>query len=173
MLTLVLGGTRSGKSRYAEQCASASKKSVIYVATATADDEEMCQRIERHRNYRPAHWHTVEEPVCLADTIHQYLDEGHFILVECLTLWLNNILFDSQGQLQESVFKKQSDALIKMLTTIPGNIALVSNEVGLGVVAMDKNTRRFVDEAGFLHQKIAKLSDRVVFLTAGIPRIIK
>lgn len=173
MLTLVLGGTRSGKSRYAEQCASASKKSVIYVATATADDEEMCQRIERHRNCRPAHWHTVEEPVCLADTIHRYLDESHFILVECLTLWLSNILFDNQGQLQESVFKKQSEALIKILATVSGDIVFVSNEVGLGVVAMDKNTRRFVDEAGFLHQQIAKLSDRVVFLTAGIPHILK
>jgi len=173
LLTLVLGGARSGKSGYAEQCARDSKKQVVYIATAAVKDEEMRCRVERHRDQRPNQWQTVEEPINLAAVIHEYSSTSHFLLIECLTLWLNNVLYNQRGEIQESVLERQSKQLIDTLVTFSGDLIIVSNELGLGVVAMDKNTRRFVDEAGLLHQKIAQISDRVVLVTAGIPQILK
>jgi adenosylcobinamide kinase/adenosylcobinamide-phosphate guanylyltransferase len=173
MIELVLGGARSGKSRYAEQQAVKSEKQVIYIATAEAGDAEMQARITRHRQDRPAHWKTVEEPIKLAEVIQKYSEENTCLLVDCLTLWLTNILFNKQGDLQQEVFEKETNALFDVLTTFSGQALLVTNEVGLGIVAMDKMTRRFVDEAGFVHQKIAALSDKVVMLTAGLPQVLK
>jgi len=173
MIELVLGGARSGKSRYAEQQAVKSEKQVVYIATAEAGDAEMQARITRHRQHRPAHWKTVEEPIKLAGVIQKYNEENTCLLVDCLTLWLTNILFNKRGDLQQEVFEKETNALFDVLTTYSGQVLLVTNEVGLGIVAMDKMTRRFVDEAGFLHQKIAALSDKVVMLTAGLPQVLK
>lgn len=173
MIELVLGGTRSGKSRYAEQQAIQSNKKVIYIATAEARDAEMKVRIDLHQQARPKHWETVEEPIQLAMVIEQYDQQNTCLLVDCLTLWLSNILFDKTGGIQLSVFKNQTDALFNALSNFSGQIILVSNELGLGVIAMDKMTRRFVDEAGLLHQKVAALSDRVVLVTAGLPQILK
>ncbi len=173
MIELVLGGVRSGKSRYAEQQAVKSEKRVIYIATAEAGDAEMQARITRHRQDRPAHWKTVEEPIKLAEVIQKYSEENTCLLVDCLTLWLTNILFNKQGNLQLDVFEKETNALFAVLTTFSSQVVLVTNEVGLGIVAMDKMTRRFVDEAGFLHQKIAAISDKVVMLTAGLPQVLK
>jgi adenosylcobinamide kinase/adenosylcobinamide-phosphate guanylyltransferase len=173
MIELVLGGARSGKSRYAEQQAVKSEKQVIYIATAEAGDAEMQARITKHRQDRPAHWKTVEEPIKLAEVIQKYSEENTCLLVDCLTLWLTNILFNKQGDLQQEVFEKETNALFDVLTTFSGQALLVTNEVGLGIVAMDKMTRRFVDEAGFVHQKIAALSDKVVMLTAGLPQVLK
>lgn len=173
MIELVLGGARSGKSRYAEQQAIESDKKVIYIATAEAGDAEMQSRINIHRQQRPAHWETVEEPIELASTIKKYDQADHYLLVDCLTLWLSNILFDKQGALQQTVFNKQTAELFEVLAAFSGHIILVSNEVGSGLIAMDKMTRRFVDEAGFLHQKIAALSHKVVLVTAGLPHTLK
>ena len=173
MIELVLGGARSGKSRYAEQQAISSGKQVIYIATAEAGDEEMLARIKQHRQDRPQHWKTVEEPINLADVIQKYSKENTCLLVDYLTLWLTNILFNKHGDLQQGVFEQETTALLDVLSTFSGQILLVTNEVGLGIVAMDKMTRRFVDEAGFLHQKIAALSDKVVMLTAGLPQVLK
>lgn len=173
MIELVLGGARSGKSRYAEQQAIESAKQVIYIATAEAGDAEMRVRIKRHREDRPQHWQTVEEPIKLAQVIQQYSDAKRCLLVDCLTLWLSNILFNRQGELQQAVFEQETEALFEVLSDFSGQLILVSNEVGLGIVPMDKMSRRFVDEAGFLHQKIARLSDKVVMVTAGLPQRLK
>jgi len=173
MIELVLGGARSGKSCYAEQVAIESGISVIYIATAEAGDAEMQTRIEKHRQDRPHHWQTVEEPIKLADIIQQYSSSNSCLLVDCLTLWLTNILFDKQGNEQQSLFKQESQALFKALDVFSGQLVMVSNEVGLGIVPIDKMTRRFVDEVGLLHQKIVSYSDKVVLVTAGLPQILK
>lgn len=173
MIELVLGGARSGKSRYAEQQAIKSGKQVIYIATAEAGDTEMQKRINIHRQDRPQDWETVEEPIRLAEIIKKYDNQQNYLLVDCLTLWLSNILFNKQGELQQAIFEKQTNELLAVLDNFSGQIILVTNEVGLGIIAIDKMTRRFVDEAGFLHQKIAALSDKVVFITAGIPQALK
>lgn len=173
MIELVLGGARSGKSRYAEQQAIASGLQVIYIATAEAGDDEMQARIAHHRDRRPGHWQTEEQPIHLAQAIQDHADSKHCILVDCLTLWLCNVLFDKQGELQAERYRQQSQALLEVLAGCKQRVILVSNEVGLGVVAADAMTRRFVDEAGFLHQKIAQISDKVVLVTAGLPQILK
>ncbi len=173
MIELVLGGARSGKSRYAEQQAIASGLQVVYIATAEAGDEEMQARIAHHRQHRPEHWLTVEQPVYLAQAIQENASPQHCILVDCLTLWLCNVLFDKQGELQSERYQCQSGALLATLSECQQRVILVSNEIGLGVVAADAMTRRFVDEAGFLHQKIAQISHRVVLVTAGLPQILK
>lgn len=173
MIELVLGGARSGKSRYAEQQAITSGLRVIYIATAEAGDDEMRNRIAHHRNQRPQHWQTVEQPIHLGQAILDHAGPQHCILVDCLTLWLCNVLFDKQGELRADRYRLQRDALLAALEGCQHRVILVSNEVGLGVVAADAMTRRFVDEAGFLHQKIAQLSDKVVLVTAGLPQILK
>ncbi|WP_020483930.1 bifunctional adenosylcobinamide kinase/adenosylcobinamide-phosphate guanylyltransferase [Methylomonas sp. MK1] len=173
MIELVLGGARSGKSRYAEQQALASGMPVVYIATAEAGDDEMLSRIQHHQQRRPKHWLTVEEPIALADVISEYAGKQHCLLVDCLTLWLCNVLFDKQGNLQEQRYQQQADALCAALAAGRQRVILVSNEVGLGVVAADAMTRRFVDEAGFLHQRLAQFSDKVVLVTAGLPQILK
>lgn len=173
MIELVLGGARSGKSRYAEQQALASGLPVVYIATAEARDEEMQQRIQHHQHRRPADWLTIEEPIALADVIDNYAGTSHYLLVDCLTLWLCNILFDKQGNLKEQCYLQQTEALFEALRFGSHNLIMVSNEVGFGVVAADAMTRRFVDEAGFLHQKLAQLSDKVVLVTAGLPQTLK
>jgi len=173
MIELVLGGARSGKSRYAEQQAIASELPVLYLATAEARDSEMQSRIQHHRQRRPVHWQTLEEPIRLADAIRQHAVIGCCLLVDCLTLWLSNVLFDKQGNLQESVFNTERSALLDALAQCDGRVIMVSNEVGLGVVAADAMTRRFVDEAGFLHQALVQICDSVVLVTAGLPQKLK
>lgn len=173
MIELVLGGARSGKSRYAEQQAVASGLPVIYLATAEAGDGEMQARIQHHRQRRPSDWQTLEAPIHLADAIRRHAVAGCCLLVDCLTLWLSNVLFDKQGNPQEGLFETQRAALLEALTECQGRVILVSNEVGLGVVAADAMTRRFVDEAGFLHQALARICDSVVLVTAGLPQRLK
>ncbi len=173
MIELVLGGARSGKSRYAEQQAQVFEKPVVYLATAEAGDEEMQDRIERHQSDRPRDWTTVEEPVRLADCIRQFATGHNCLLIDCLTLWLSNVLFDQQGKLQMALFNHEKSALLQALKESCSRIILVSNEVGQGVVSIRQTTRLFVDEAGRLHQEIARISDRVVFVTAGLPQVLK
>ncbi|WEM45609.1 bifunctional adenosylcobinamide kinase/adenosylcobinamide-phosphate guanylyltransferase (plasmid) [Photobacterium sp. DA100] len=169
-IELVLGGARSGKSRYAESTAQASGKPVIYVATATAGDAEMAERIERHRQDRPHQWRVVEEPVALPKTIAEHSVPGSCLLVDCLTLWLTNCLFNQD---YDVVWQQKKDELLAALSRAKGDIILVSNEVGQGIVPMGEMSRRFVDESGWLHQAIAKQADRVTFVTAGIPQHLK
>jgi len=173
MIQLVLGGARSGKSQYAEQQASHTDKDVFYIATATAADSEMSERIHQHQQQRPKHWTTVEETHRLAAVLQQYAKPNRTLLIDCLTLWLSNILFTPTGETDEACFKTETAALLKTLPTLAGDIILVSNEVGQGTTPMNAMARRFIDETGKLHQQIAQCSDQVTFVTAGLPQQLK
>jgi len=168
---LILGGARSGKSALAQQRARDSGAEVIFVATASAGDHEMAERIRRHRADRPAHWTVVEEPVALADLLARHAADGRCVLVDCLTLWLCNF-FDGED-FDEDGYRTQRDALLDALPRLPGHVILVSNELGLGVTPMGAMNRRFVDEAGRLHQRLATLCERVTLTVAGLPMTVK
>ncbi|USA54361.1 bifunctional adenosylcobinamide kinase/adenosylcobinamide-phosphate guanylyltransferase [Acinetobacter sp. C32I] len=169
MLQLILGGARSGKSRLAEQTAKETGLSVIYIATAQALDAEMQQRIAHHQQQRPAHWQVLEEPIYLADRLLQCDQANQLILVDCLTLWLTNLLLAEDPALQQQQMQK----LFEVLPQLQSQIILVSNETGLGVVPMGEISRRFVDEAGRLHQTLGQLANKVMFCVAGFPMILK
>ncbi len=169
MIELILGGARSGKSRLAENTAAASGRTVSYIATSQPLDDAMAERIARHRAQRPAHWGLVEEPIALADALRRTAAKDRCVLVDCLTLWLTNLLLQDDPQRLAA----ERSALIEVLPGLPGHTILVSNETGLGVVPMGELTRRYVDEAGWLHQALAGLSDRVTFCVAGLPMILK
>ncbi len=169
MRELVLGGMRSGKSRYAEQTALQQSGELLYLATATAGDEEMVQRIEHHRQQRGERWGLVEEPIHIADVLSREAATERVVVVDCLTLWITNLLLDSDPAL----LQQECDKLLEVLPTLSGRIILVSNETGLGVVPMDPLSRRFCDEAGRLHQRLAAQCERVTWMVAGIPSRIK
>jgi len=169
MKTLILGGVRSGKSRLAEKIAIASQLPVIYVATATADDNEMQARIESHRSNRPAHWQVVEEPLHLASALKLEDAQGHCILIDCLTLWLTNLLTASDT----SLFEQELAALLATLPLLSSQLIMVSNETNMGVTPVGELSRRYCDEAGRLHQLLAQTCDRVIFTVAGLPQILK
>ena len=169
MKTLILGGVRSGKSQLAEQLAMDSGLPVTYIATATAEDAEMHRRIERHRADRPDHWALVEEPIALAAALKQHAAEGRCVIVDCLTLWLTNLLMADDPDLLE----QELDALLAALDGLPGEVILVSNETGMGVIPLGEITRRYCDEAGRLHQRLAQQCERVVLTVAGLPQVLK
>ena len=168
MIHLILGGARSGKSRHAQTLAEQCLLPVTLIATAQALDAEMAARIARHRAERAADWVTIEEPLALADTLREASAASQCVLVDCLTLWLMNLL-----QAGEAVFAHQRAELLAVLPGLPGEIIFVSNEVGLGVIPLGELSRRFVDEAGWLNQDIARLANRVTFIAAGLPLILK
>ncbi|MFN6961579.1 MAG: bifunctional adenosylcobinamide kinase/adenosylcobinamide-phosphate guanylyltransferase [Rhodocyclaceae bacterium] len=165
MIELVLGGARSGKSRYAAQRAMASGLPVTFIATAQAFDAEMIDRIARHRAERPDAWRTVEEPLALAAALAHEAVPDRCLLVDCLTLWLSNVLLAGR--------EDEIEALTDMLPTLPGPLILVSNEVGFGIVPENALARAFRDEQGRLNQKIAQLADRVTLVAAGLPLALK
>jgi adenosylcobinamide kinase / adenosylcobinamide-phosphate guanylyltransferase len=170
MIEFILGGARSGKSALAEQKALSSGLAVTYIATADpadlAEDKEMLARIAHHRTQRPADWLLVEEPLHLATLLKTLAAPDRLLLVDCLTLWLSNLLH--RGDVL-----KETQALLDALPVLPGHVILVSNEVGMGIVPLGELTRRYVDEAGRLHQRIAALADNVTFVAAGIPLQLK
>jgi adenosylcobinamide kinase/adenosylcobinamide-phosphate guanylyltransferase len=166
-LSLVLGGARSGKSRHAERLALGSGLAPVYVATAQALDAEMAARIARHRARRGASWRTVEEPLDLVGALRRECADGRAVLVDCLTLWLTNLMVAQRPVPAELA------GLVELLPTLPGALVLVSNEVGLGIVPSDAMARVFIDHAGWLHQRIAELADLVVFMAAGLPLHLK
>lgn len=169
MKELIIGGARSGKTRLAQQRATASALEVCYIATATAGDEEMSARIQRHRLERPSEWQLIEEPVALAEALRQSAAPGRCLIVDCLTLWLTNLLgFATEAELQQ-----QRKALLDLLPQLPGHIILVSNEINMGVVPMGELSRRFCDEAGWLHQELARICQRVTLTVAGLPLLLK
>jgi adenosylcobinamide kinase/adenosylcobinamide-phosphate guanylyltransferase len=179
--TLVLGGARSGKSAYAERLARDSGKEVVYLATSRAGDAEMAARIAHHRERRPAHWCTVEEELALASTLREVCAPGRLVLVDCLTLWLSNLMF-CDGRAWPEVgevtlperFHQEHAALLELLDAgIDGDLVFVSNEVGMGIVPWGAVSRCFVDEAGRLNQAVAARADRAVFVAAGLPRVLK
>ncbi|MFL9814909.1 bifunctional adenosylcobinamide kinase/adenosylcobinamide-phosphate guanylyltransferase [Stutzerimonas sp. VN223-3] len=169
MLELILGGARSGKSRLAERLAAESGLAVTYIATSQPLDSEMSERIAHHRARRPSNWALVEEPLALASVLHEHAGADRCLLVDCLTLWLTNLLMlDDPARLAE-----ERDALLECLAELPGRVLLVSNETGMGVVPLGELSRRYVDEAGWLHQALAERCERVVFAVAGLPMILK
>jgi adenosylcobinamide kinase/adenosylcobinamide-phosphate guanylyltransferase len=166
-LTLILGGARSGKSGYAEKLVLASGLTPVYVATAQPLDAEMAARIAEHRARRDSRWRTVEEPLDLADALERECAGDRAVVVDCLTLWLTNVM------IAERPVRADMARLIKLLPALPGTLLLVSNEVGLGVVPIDAMARAFIEHAGWLHQRIAEQADVVVFMAAGLPLHLK
>lgn len=169
MQTLILGGARSGKSRFAETLAQQSGREVVYIATAQAHDAEMQARIAQHRADRPAHWQTLEEPLALAACLIAHARPQRLLLVDCLTLWLTNLLCADDPTL----LSNETRALLTCLPQLDGDIILVSNEVGLGVVPLGELTRRYVDEAGRLHQQLTAQLEHVLLMVAGLPLTLK
>jgi adenosylcobinamide kinase / adenosylcobinamide-phosphate guanylyltransferase len=167
--TLVLGGVRSGKSRYAEALAREAAGPITLIATATAQDEEMANRIATHRAQRPPHWSVVEETVHLAGVLRRVATANSVVLVDCLTLWLTNLLCHADSRLLDA----EIEGLIAVLPGLPGTQILVGNEVGLGIIPINDLARRFGDEAGVLHQRLAAVCDRVVLMVAGLPLTVK
>ena len=180
-LELVIGGARSGKSRYAEARAAAAGLRVVYVATAEARDDEMADRIAHHRARRPVDWALVESPLHLASALREHAAADRFVLVDCLTLWLSNVLFAGRAAAQADagqpvdcpLFRDERAALLNALAALPGRTILVSNEVGWGIVPMGAVSRLFADEQGRLNQDMAALADRVTLVAAGLPLALK
>ncbi len=168
MIELIAGGARSGKSRYAQDTAESLTPAPLLVATATADDADMAERIRLHQKSRGAHWDLVEEPLHLARIIDS-MGAKDVVVVDCLTLWLSNWLcrHDPDGWVEER------DAFLAALASTLATLFLVTNEVGMGVVPMGKLSRNFVDQSGWLHQEIARQADRVTIMHFGIPVVIK
>jgi len=166
-ITLVLGGARSGKSRYAEQLVENAAIYGTYCATAEARDAEMAERIAAHRARRGLFWRTVEAPLALAPAIAAETSAERPLLVDCLTLWVSNLLLAGEQP------EPEADALCRVLREVGGPVVLVSNEVGMGLVPETLLGRQFRDAAGWLNQQVAALADRVVFVAAGLPLFLK
>jgi adenosylcobinamide kinase/adenosylcobinamide-phosphate guanylyltransferase len=157
---LLLGGARSGKSRIAQARAEALPGELVYLATGEALDAEMAERIARHRADRGPRWRTVEAPIDLPDAIGR--EHGHVLLVDCLTLWLSNLMMG------EHDISAATDRLLAALDAASGTVLLVSNEVGMSIVPENALARRFRDEAGRLNQRVAAAADEVLLVAAGL-----
>jgi adenosylcobinamide kinase/adenosylcobinamide-phosphate guanylyltransferase len=179
--TLILGGARSGKSGLAERLARASGKEVVYVATSYGGDAEMTARVAHHRARRPAEWQTVEEATALAAALRAVCAPERIVLVDCLTVWLTNLMFSKQQDYPDvgpidfpPLFTDERAALLAWLAgEAPGDVIFVSNEVGMGIVPCGAVSRAFVDEAGRLNQDVAAHCERVLFVAAGLPLALK
>jgi adenosylcobinamide kinase/adenosylcobinamide-phosphate guanylyltransferase len=169
MKALILGGVRSGKSRYAAELARAQAYPVTLIATARILDEEMAARIEAHRMSRPSDWIVVEEPLQLAAALIANASPTRTVIVECLTLWLTNLLCCEDPQ----ALARESARLLEVFPKLSGPCVLVTNEVGFGITPTNALARRFADEAGTLHQKLAAMCDSVVLMAAGLPLTVK
>jgi adenosylcobinamide kinase/adenosylcobinamide-phosphate guanylyltransferase len=166
-VTLVLGGARSGKSRHAEALVEGQPGACVYLATAEARDAEMAARIADHRARRGGRWRTLEAPLDLVAALGSACGPERAVLVDCLTLWLSNLMGADKDVAAEC------ERLIAALPGLAGPVVFVSNEVGQGVVPGNALARAFVDHAGRLHRDLAAVADRVVFMTAGLPRDLK
>ncbi|MDE0046705.1 MAG: bifunctional adenosylcobinamide kinase/adenosylcobinamide-phosphate guanylyltransferase [bacterium] len=164
---LVLGGARSGKSLFAERQIESTGLDACYIATAEALDAEMAERIRLHRQRRGDAWRTVEEPLHLAKSLDGAMSPGSAVLVDCLTIWLANVM--ASGSSPEG----DIDGLLRVLGKATGHVVLVSNEVGMGIVPDNALARTFRDEAGTMHQRIAAIAGRVIFVAAGLPLVLK
>jgi len=168
MKTLLLGGARSGKSRIAEIRAASLKKPVIFIATATAGDEEMNARIQHHQKLRSPDWTLIEEPLNLSQILIEYADADVCLLIDCLTLWVSNLLHSS-----ETLLEKETKDFIHHLENSHADVILVSNEVGNGIVPLGELNRKFVDESGRLHQQLAQVCEQVSLVVAGLEQKLK
>jgi adenosylcobinamide kinase/adenosylcobinamide-phosphate guanylyltransferase len=173
MKYLILGGARSGKSSYAESLATNIEsllKSVVYVATATANDSEMKHRIEHHQNTRPSHWRLVEEPYYLSKVVEDNNSEKCILLIDCMTLYVTNWLCRDK---KLELWQQEKNQFLKALAFSKATIFIVSNEVGSGIIPLGELTRSFVDEAGWLNQALGKISQQVILVVAGLPLSLK
>jgi adenosylcobinamide kinase/adenosylcobinamide-phosphate guanylyltransferase len=170
-LALVLGGARSGKSRYGLSLAEKFPAPRLFVATCEPGDPEMCARIDHHRKERGPQWETKETPLDLSGTLAAARDGYGVILIDCLTMWLSNLMQRERGQ--ESGVRAELDRLEQSLLRPPAPTILISNEVGSGIVPENALAREFRDWAGLLHQRLARAADLVVLVVAGIPLVIK
>jgi adenosylcobinamide kinase/adenosylcobinamide-phosphate guanylyltransferase len=169
MKHLVLGGVRSGKSAFAQEQVAISGKPVCYVATSQVWDDDMAARVRLHKDNRPSEWRLIEEPLALAEVLSSLNSPEQAVIVECFTLWLTNLLcLEDEVRLQQ-----EKIALLKTVSEFKGDLVLVSSEVGLGIMPMNALARRFADEAGEMNQALAKLTNRVTFVAAGIPMPLK
>jgi adenosylcobinamide kinase / adenosylcobinamide-phosphate guanylyltransferase len=190
-LILILGGARSGKSTFADRLAASSGRSVAFIATATAGDDEMRERIARHRASRPQGWHTLEEPLDLVRAVRQAAKLADMLLLDCLTLWLGNMLLQEPGQHDkdgegENEFNKtgglfderavkEIEALLTVVKSLGPNktLIIVTNEVGLGIVPANPLGRLYRDTLGYVNQRLAQAADRVYLMVAGMAIDIK
>jgi adenosylcobinamide kinase/adenosylcobinamide-phosphate guanylyltransferase len=166
-VTLILGGARSGKSRFAENLIEAAAPEAVYLATAEARDAEMTERITAHRARRGSRWRMVEEPLDMAPRLAALARPDRPVLVDCLTLWLSNLLLAQRN------LGTESDRLIAALRDLAGPVVLVANEVGFGIVPENALARQFRDQAGWLNQRVAAAAERVVLVAAGLPLVLK
>ncbi|MCZ6830465.1 MAG: bifunctional adenosylcobinamide kinase/adenosylcobinamide-phosphate guanylyltransferase [Gammaproteobacteria bacterium] len=166
MKVLVLGGARSGKSRYAEQLARGRGRSLRYIATGEAKDVEMARRIHHHQQQRASDWRVHEEALQLGSALAECDAADSCILVDCLTLWLSNCL-------AERCWPEQRELFLQTLPTMAADVILVSNEVGSGVVPLGELSREFVDASGWLHQELTQHCDSVTLVVAGLPLYLK
>ncbi|WP_448658786.1 bifunctional adenosylcobinamide kinase/adenosylcobinamide-phosphate guanylyltransferase [Sphingomonas sp. CJ99] len=162
MLTFILGGARSGKSRRAQMLAESVPGTHVFIATAQAFDAEMADRIDRHRQDRDQRWQTVEAPVDLSGALRIHAGTDQVVLIDCLTLWLSNILL-ARADVEGAI-----DSLADTLIQVQGDLFVVSNEVGLGIVPDNALARQFRDHAGRLHQRVAAAADHVEWMAAGL-----
>lgn len=165
--TFVLGGARSGKSKFAEDLILDTKHKPVYLATGRAFDDEMVSRIELHQERRGTKWKTIEEPLALVDALGSAAFPGNIVLVDCLTLWITNLM------MAEANVQKECEGLVRFLKESEVPIVLVSNETGLGITPENKMAREFIDLAGSVHQEVAGVCKNVYLVTAGIPQKIK
>lgn len=179
MIHLVLGGARSGKSRFAEQLAlslaQTNTMSATYIATAIVIDDEMAARIHRHQTERDNCWQLIECPLLLAEQITKTADNSVY-LIDCLTLWLNNLIFSLEIETpdnKEQQITHKVDELITSLSKSNNTFVIVSNEVGQGIIPMGELTRLFVDHCGWLNQKVAAIASNVTLVAAGLPLVLK
>ena len=170
--TLILGGARSGKSTCAERRAAESGRPVLYVATATAGDDEMAERIAAHRAARPAAWRTVEAPLDPAAAIREHARPGHLVLLDCVTLWVSNRLL-AEPTSTDAELVAQAEAIAEAARAREVDLVAVSNEVGLGVVPPYPLGRRYRDALGRVNQALAARADEALFLVAGLPLRLK
>jgi len=174
MLELILGGARSGKSGYAEKCALDNQQPTLLIATATADDGEMLQRIDLHKKQRDDAIEVIEEPLQLAKVLIENIDSNKTIIVDCLTLWLSNLLLKHEADVETC---DEFEAFIESLSAVSAesksNIYIVSNEVGMGIIPLGHLNRIYCDAVGQLHQAIAASAQRVTLMVAGLPHSIK
>jgi len=170
---LVLGGVKSGKSRYAERLASQSTYPVTVIATALALDDEMRQRIVRHKADRPDHWALLEVPLLLSETLQSLSTQSnvkHCVIIDCLTLWLSQLC---SADASPEALELQRQLMIKAVREFNGDLIMVSNETNMGVTPMGELSRLFCDQAGLLHQALAEVCDNVTLVVAGLPHELK
>lgn len=166
-ITLLLGGARSGKSRLAEQLAEKRPGRLVYIATAEAWDDEMKARIAEHKSRRGDRWHSLEAPIAVAEVIRALPPDTGAVLVDCLTLWLSNLMHAGRDIAAETA------GLLTAINAINFPVLLVSNEVGLGIVPDNRLARDFRDAQGRLNQAVAAAADHAIFMAAGLPLVLK